>query len=479
MLAVADVNGDGLDDIFIGGAKGQPGKLLMQRPDGRFVSTNEKLFAADAVSEDLGAVFFDADGDGHPDLYVVSGGNEFSPQSPALQDRLYLNDGRGNFRKAVGNLPVEDVSGSRVAAADYDGDGDVDLFVGGRVVPWHYGADPRSMLLQNDGHGHFTDVTKRLAPELEHVGMVTDAVWGDVDGDGRLDLVVVGEWMPITVFHNAGGGRLVRVQTPGLEHSEGWWNRIVAGDFTGHGRVDFIVGNLGLNTRLQASDAEPVTMYVKDFGGNGVTDQIVSVYNRGTSYPLAMRDELIRALPYLKTRYPRYEDYARQTVTDIFSSADLQGAVLKQARTFATALARNNGDGSFTLVPLPREAQLAPVYGITAGDVDGDGKTDLLLAGNFDGVQPELGRMSASYGLVLSGDGSGRFTPVPAARSGFVVPGQARDIQRVRTRQGVLYVVARNNDRPLIFRATAARRALAALGADDDHAVGAAHPVHR
>jgi len=479
MLAVADVNGDGLDDIFIGGAKGQPGKLLMQRPDGRFVSTNEKLFAADAVSEDLGAVFFDADGDGHPDLYVVSGGNEFSPQSPALQDRLYLNDGRGNFRKAVGNLPVEDVSGSRVAAADYDGDGDVDLFVGGRVVPWHYGADPRSMLLQNDGHGHFTDVTKRLAPELEHVGMVTDAVWGDVDGDGRLDLVVVGEWMPITVFHNAGGGRLVRVQTPGLEHSEGWWNRIVAGDFTGHGRVDFIVGNLGLNTRLQASDAEPVTMYVKDFGGNGVTDQIVSVYNRGTSYPLAMRDELIRALPYLKTRYPRYEDYARQTVTDIFSSAALQGAVLKQARTFATALARNNGDGSFTLVPLPREAQLAPVYGITAGDVDGDGKTDLLLAGNFDGVQPELGRMSASYGLVLSGDGSGRFTPVPAARSGFVVPGQARDIQRVRTRRGVLYVVARNNDRPLIFRATPARRALAALGADDDHAVGAAHPVHR
>jgi len=453
MLAVADVNGDGLDDMFIGGAKGQAGKLLIQQPDGRFVSTNERLFDADAGSEDIGAVFFDADGDGHPDLYVVSGGSEFSAMAPALQDRLYLNDGRGNFRKALGSLPDEDVSGSRVAAADYDGDGDVDLFVGGRVVPWHYGVDPRSMLLQNDGRGHFTDVTKRLAPELVRIGMVTDAVWRDVDGDGRPDLIVVGEWMPITVFHNAGGGKLVRVKTPGLEHSEGWWNRIVAGDFTGHGRVDFIVGNLGLNTRFQASQAEPVTMYVKDFDRSGVSKQILSVYDHGTSYPSAMRDELIRALPYLKPRYPRYEDYAGQTVTDIFSAAELAGATVKQAHTFATALARNNGDGSFTLVPLPLEAQLAPVYGILAQDVDGDGKPDLLLAGNFDGVPPEIGRMSASYGLVLRGDGLGRFTPVPAVQSGFTVPGQARDVQRVRTRRGDLYVVARNNDRALVFRA--------------------------
>jgi len=479
MVAVADVNGDGLDDMFIGGAKGQAGKLLIQRSDGRFVSTNEKVFEADAVSEDVGAMFFDADGDGHPDLYVVSGGSEFSAMAPALQDRLYLNDGRGNFRKAVGSLPSEDASGSRVAAADYDGDGDVDLFVGGRVVPWRYGVDPPSMLLQNDGHGHFTDVTRRLAPELERVGMVTDAVWRDVDGDGRLDLVVVGEWMPITVFHNAGGGRLVRAPAPGLEQTEGWWNRIVAGDFTGHGRVDFIVGNLGLNTRLQASEREPVTMYVKDFDGSGVAKQIISVYNHGTSYLMATRDELMAALPSLKARYPRYADYAGQTVGDIFSPAELAGATFKQAHTFATTLVRNNGDGSFTLVPLARAAQLAPVYGILAGDLDGDGKTDLLLAGNFDGVQPEIGRMSAGYGLLLNGDGAGRFTPVRADQSGFVVPGQARDIQRVRTRHGDLYVVTRNNDRPLVFRASPGKRVLAALGADDDHAVGAAHAVHR
>ena len=451
-IAVADVNGDGLDDMFIGGAKNQAGALLIQQPDGHFVRSNPGLFELDSVSEDLGAVFFDANGDGRPDLYVVSGGNEFSAMSPALQDRLYLNDGHGHFHRATGALPLEDVSGSPVAAADYDGDGDVDLFVGGRVVPWHYGADPRSMLLQNDGHGHFTDVTARLAPELVHVGMVTDAVWRDVDGDGRPDLIVVGEWMPITIFHNAGGGRLVRMKTPGLEQSAGWWNRIVAGDFTGHGRVDFIVGNLGLNTRFQATPAEPVTMYVKDFAGNGTDQQIVSVYNHGASYPILLRDDLLRAIPSLKLRYLSYKDYARQSVTDIFTPEQLKGAIYKQAQIFASALARNNGDGSFTLVPLPREAQIAPIYGILPQDVDGDGKTDLLVAGNFDGVQPEIGRMSAGYGLLLRGDGHGNFTPVGIRQSGFSVPGQARDIKRLRTRTGDIYVVARNNDRPLVFR---------------------------
>jgi len=453
-VTVGDVNGDGLDDFFIGGAKGQPGALFIQQRDGRFVRSNpgRGLFERDAVSEDLGAVFFDADGDGRPDLYVVSGGSEFSPLAPALQDRLYLNDGRGRFHKATGSLPAEDNSGSRVVAADYDGDGDIDLFVGGRVVPWHYGADPWSMLLQNDGHGHFTDVTRRLAPDLEHVGMVTDAVWRDVDGDGRPDLVVVGEWMPITIFHNAGGGRLVRVTTPGLERSEGWWNRIVAGNFTGHGRVDFIVGNVGLNTRLQASDSEPVTMYTQDFNGTGPFEQIISVYDQGRSYPIAMRDELLGALPSLKARYPRYKDYANQTVRDILSPQQLAGAIFKQARTFATTLVRNNGDGSFTLVPLPHEAQIAPVYGILAGDFDRDGTTDLVLAGNFEGLQPSIGPMMSSYGLFLHGDGRGNFTPVRASESSFFVPGQARDIQRLRTARGDLYIVARNNDRPLFFR---------------------------
>ncbi|HSD33184.1 MAG TPA: VCBS repeat-containing protein [Gemmatimonadales bacterium] len=456
-MAVADVNGDGLDDAFIGGAKDQPGQLLIQQRGGTFVGGDARPFEQDRVSEDLGVVFFDADGDGDRDLYVVSGGNEFSDMAPALQDRLYLNDGRGHFQKAASHLPPMNISGSRAAAADFDGDGDLDLFVGGRVVPWRYGIDPPSVLLRNDGHGRFTDVTARAAPELARIGMVTDAVWTDVDGDGRVDLLVVGEWMPIAMFHNAGGGMLVRLHPPGLEHSNGWWNRIVAADFTGDGRPDFVVGNLGLNTRLRASATEPATMIVQDFDGNGFVEQVVSTYTDGVSHPLALRDDLLQAVPFLKTRFPTYADYARATTADLFSPQQLAGAVHQQAYTFATALVRNNGAGSFTLVPLPRAAQLAPVYGIVAADCDGDGRLDLLLAGNFDGVKPEIGRMSASYGVFLRGDGRGGFTPLEAAASGFVVPGQARDIQRIRTRHGELYVVTRNNDRPLLFRATPAR----------------------
>ncbi len=371
LMAVADVNGDGLDDLFIGGAKDQASAILIQQADGSFARSNEKLLAQDSISEDIGAVFFDADGDGHPDLYVATGGSEYSEAAPALEDRLYLNDGKGNFRKSIGAIPPLTLSGSRVAAADFDGDGAIDLFVGGRSVPGRYGIDPQSVLLRNDGRGHFTDVTDKAAPGLSHVGMVTDALWKDVDGDGRVDLVIAGEWMPVTIFHNAGAGRLAKVEVRGLEKSNGWWNRIIAGDFTGDGKVDFIVGNLGLNTRLQASANEPATMYVKDFAHNGFLQQIISYYNNGKAYPLTLRDDLIRSLTFLKDRYLNYKDYARQTVADVFPQKDLDEAVVKTAYTFATSLVRNNGDGSFTMVPLPLEAQIAPIYGILAGDFEG------------------------------------------------------------------------------------------------------------
>ena len=451
-MAVGDVNGDGLDDIYFGGAKDQAGKLLIQRRDGSFASSSDAVFANDAVSEDVGAVFFDANGDGAPDLYVVSGGSEYSAGAPALQDRLYLNDGRGVFRKAEGYLPSESASGSRVVAADYDGDGDIDLFVGGRSVPWSYGTNPQSMLLRNDGTGHFRDVTATAAPELAHIGMVTDAVWTDVNGDGRLDLVVVGEWMPITIFRNMGGGKLARIAAPGLAKSNGWWNRIVAADMNADGHVDFIVGNLGLNGPFRASERRPVTMTLKDFNNNGSVEQVLAYYNGDANYPLPMRDALIGALPSLTSRFPKYSDYARATMKDIFTPAELSGAIVKEADNFATSIVRNNGDGSFDAFPLPSEAQLAPVYGIVAADFDHDGHLDLLLAGNFDGFQPEIGRMSSSYGLVLRGNGQGKFTPMRAAQSGFMVPGQTRDIKRIRASSGELYVVARNNDRPLVFR---------------------------
>ena len=444
LVTVGDVNGDGLDDFFIGGAKGQPSALYVQRANGTFAATNQALFAQDQIAEDLGAAFFDADGNGTLDLYVVTGGTEFSALAPAFEDRLYLGDSRGSFRKASG-LPSLFSSGSRVAVSrDF-------VFVGGRAVPGRYGVDPPSALLKRDSRGRFTDVTVQVAPELAHLGMVTDALWVDVDGDRRDDLVVVGEWMPITIFRNT-GTRLERVVTRGLENSAGWWNRIIGADFTGDGRVDFVIGNVGLNTRLRASAAEPARMYVKDFDGNGFPEQIITCYEAGVAYPLALRDELTSALPYLKSRYPKYADYAQQTVQDIFGGNALAGALVKQAQTFATVLARNNGDGSFTLVPLPREAQIAPVYGLLAGDFDRDGRLDVLLAGNLAGVQPAIGAMTASYGLLLRGDGRGGFSPVRATDSGFLVPGQARDIQRLRTRRGDLYIVARNNDRPLFFR---------------------------
>jgi hypothetical protein len=457
LMAVADVNGDGLDDIFIGGAKGQASALVIQRPDGSFAKSNEQLLAQDSTSEDVGATFFDANRDGHLDLYVSTGGSEFSEGAPALEDRLYLNDGKGNFRKAVGALPPMAISGSRVAAADFDGDGAIDLFVGGRSIPGRYGLDPQSVLLKNDGRGHFTDVTERAAPGLSHIGMVTDATWRDVDGDGRPDLIVVGEWMPITIYHNAGGGKLVKKDVPGLEKSNGWWNRIIAGDFDGDGRPDFIVGNVGLNTRLQANERQPFTMYVKDFANTGFVQQVISYYNDGKPYTLSLRDDLSRSLPYLKDRYHDYKDFAKQTFTDVFPARELDGAVVKNAYTFATTLARNNGDGTFTMIPLPLQAQISPVYGILATDVDGDGKNDLMMAGNFEGVKPEIGTMTAGFGVYLRGDGKGHFTPVGELDSGFLVPGQARDIARVRTRSGDIYVVSRNNDRPLIFRPTGGR----------------------
>jgi hypothetical protein len=254
----------------------------------------------------------------------------------------------------------------------------------------------------------------------------------------------------VSVLRGHGDGTFGPVVTDAAGSSP---ESIVAGDFTGDGRTDFVVGNLGLNTRLTATPAEPATMFVKDFDRNGFVEQVVATYVRGVLRPLALRDDLIRAHPHLKARYPSYQDYARQALTDVFSSAELADAERKEAHTFASALVRNDGDGAFTLLPLPREAQVFPVYGILTSDFDGDGALDLLLAGNFDGVKPEIGRMSAGYGLFLRGDGKGGFVPVPARESGFFVPGQARDIQRLRTRRGEVYVVTRNNDRPLVFRA--------------------------
>ncbi|HEV8355980.1 MAG TPA: FG-GAP-like repeat-containing protein [Gemmatimonadales bacterium] len=454
-LAIGDVNGDGLDDIYIGGAKWQAGRLYLQQRNGAHRAADQPAFRADSLSEDVDAVFFDADGDGDLDLYVVSGGNEFWGDHPALQDRLYRNDGSGNFQRASGALPGFAESGSCVVPGDFNGDGRIDLFVGRRVVARQYGLSPRSYLLENDGAGHFRDVTLEKAPALAEAGMVTSAAWTDSDGDGRLDLVVAGEWMPIRVFRQENGRFIDRTREAGLEGTEGWWNTVRAADLNGDGRPDLVLGNLGLNSYLRASSGEPARLYVRDFGHNGTLEQILTFYKHGTSYPLAGRDELVRLLPQLRSRYVSYAAFGASRIEDIFPAEELRQAKLLEARMFASSVALNDGKGRFSVRPLPIEAQFAPIRAVLAEDFDGDGKVDLLVAGDFYGAPPMLGRYDAGYGLLLRGDGAGRFEAVDLEADNLVIEGQARHLGIVRRAGGErVILVARNNGRVQVLRPT-------------------------
>jgi hypothetical protein len=457
-LAIGDVNGDGLDDIYVGGAKWQPGKLLVQQSDGTFRPSNQPALAADSVSEDVDAVFFDANGDGFQDLLVVSGGNEFWGDADALRPRLYLNDGHGNFHRAKDALPDIFENGSCVVVGDFNGDGAPDLFLGSRVVARSYGVIPKSHLLQNDGHGHFSDVTLEKAPQLSEAGMVSSAAWTDYDHDGKLDLVVVGEWMPVRVFHQENGKFVDRTREAGLSDTNGWWNSVAAVDLRGTGRQDLVLGNLGLNSYLHASRQEPARLYINDFSHTGGLEQILTFYKHGVSYPVAGRDELLKKIPSLKNKYPSYKDFGASRIEDIFPAADVRSATVREAYTFASSVALNNGNGTFTVQQLPTEAQFAPIYTSLAEDFDGDGRVDLLVGGNFYGVTPILGRYDASYGLMLRGKGDGHFEPVDMEKSGVTIEGEVRRIKSIRGAKGArLIAVARNNDKLEILRVRPAR----------------------
>ncbi len=450
-LAVADVNGDGLDDIYAGGAKWQLAQLLLRSRDGRFHASAQPAFRADSLHEDIAAAFFDADGDGDRDLYVVSGGNEFWEGDP-LRDRLYLNNGRGRFHRSERALPEFVHNGSCVVPGDFDADGDVDLFVGSRVVSRHYGVIPQSYLLENDGRGQFRDVTAEKAPAVAQAGMVTDARWLDYDGDGSLDLVVVGEWMPVTVFRQEHGRLIDRTSESGLAATHGWWNSIEAADLNGDRRQDLVLGNLGLNSVLRASRTEPARLYVGDFFHTGTPAQILTSYRHGVSYPLFGRDELTQALPALRKRYPTYASFGASRIEDIIPKQELRQARVLEAYTFGNAIALNRGS-SFELRALPTEAQFAPISASLAGDFDQDGTIDLMTGGNFFGVTPVEGRYDASYGLLLRGDGRGGFTAVELDTSGLVLAGQVRRMAFLNDAQGRrLVVVAMNNDVLRILR---------------------------
>jgi hypothetical protein len=457
-LAVADVNGDGLDDVYIGGAKWQPGQLYLQQRDGTFRASAQPSIAADSLAEDVDAAFFDANGDGYPDLVVASGGNEFWGEADALRPRLYLNDGHGNFRRDVNAFPGIFENASCVVPGDFDGDGHVDLFIGSRVVSRQYGIIPRSHLLRNDGTGRFTDVTLERAPALSQAGMVSSAAWIPSATAGRLDLAVVGEWMPVRVFRQEAGRFVDRTAESGLAGTSGWWNTVTAVDLRGNGRTDLVLGNLGLNSYIRASKSEPARLYVNDFAHNGSLQQILTFYKDGVSYPIAGRDELVRLIPSLRSRYPSYKDFGASRVEDIFAPADLKQAQVREATTFASAVALSDGKGSFTLQPLPIEAQFAPVYAALAGDYTGDGITDLIVAGNFSGVTPVRGRYDASYGLLLRGDGKGGFSSVDMEASRLLIEGEVRHMRPLKAANGDrLVVVARNDTTVEVLRALAPR----------------------
>jgi len=446
-MAKGDVNHDGLEDIFIGGAAGHAGKLFVQNRSGSFAAQNESCFEKDRDCEDIGTLFFDADGDKDLDLYVASGGNEFNKDSPALQDRLYLNNGKGSFSKSTDQIPVMLTSNSCVKAADVDNDGDPDLFVGGRLIPMTYPVAPRSYILENNGKGYFKDVTDQYNRALMNPGMVTDAVWTDFNKDQLTDLILVGEWMGIRVFRNEGRKLTEISDNCGLNNTEGWWNRIEAADFDRDGDMDYVLGNLGLNSQIRASETEPASMYARDFDNNGSMDALMCYFILGESYPYNSKDDLQDQIPFIEKKYPTYESYTNVKITDIFTEQELKSALLLKVNNFASCYMENKGNNRFSLSPLPLIAQFSPIYAMQTGDMNQDGNPDIILAGNFYGTRMKFGRFDANRGLLLLGNGKGNFSPRNDLQSGFNITGEVRDIADVKLASGkMLMIFVLNND---------------------------------
>ncbi|MGH7575076.1 MAG: VCBS repeat-containing protein [Longimicrobiales bacterium] len=453
-LAVADVTGDGLDDVFIGGAAGLPGTLFVQQADGGFIeSTHGQPWAADSDHEDWGAVFFDANGDALADLYVTSGGYHHAPTSRLLQDRLYINQGDGRFTRAADALPEMLTSTASVSAGDFTGDGRPDLFVGGRVTPRNYPYPTRSYLLRNDG-GRFTDVTAAVAPELiEPGGMITEAVWTDFTGDGQLDLVTVGTWMPVQFYANDDGRLRDVTEATRLPPMRGWWYSLAAGDVDNDGDVDLFAGNLGLNHSYTTSADSRFGIYAADFTGNRSTEIILTQEIEGTEYPFYGLALLGKEIDILGTLFPTFESFADASVEQIFGDV-LSGALHYQVDTFATLWLRNNGDATFTSLELPAMAQVAPIRSIIVHDTDGDGNLDVIVAGNLYDTEPNTPRADAGKGLWLRGDGRGGFTPVAPSESGLHAPFDARGLAAINTPAGPAVLVANNGGPLQVFAMT-------------------------
>ena len=450
-MCKGDINQDGLEDIFICGAKNSAGALMIQLQDGSFMKTNMSLLENDKASEDMDCAFFDADNDNDLDLYVASGGSEFSSSSSALLDRLYINNGSGIFTKSSQRLPNgRNESTSCVDAADIDGDGDIDLFVGIRLRTFLYGVPVSGYILLNDGKGNFKNANDNIAPELDEIGMITDALWSDIDNDSLLDLVIVGDWMPVTIFKNENGHFKNITGALGLNDTKGWWKCIKQADLDKDGDMDFVLGNHGLNSRFRGSVKKPVRMYVNDFDRNGKVEHIITTYNGVTAYPMVQQNDIINQIPGLKSRYPTYDSYKEQSVTDIFDPEILSNSVIQEAQNFESSVLLNGSDSGFELKSLPVEVQFSPVFGIIIYDFNHDDHPDILTGGNFYRSKPEAGIYDASYGCLLIGDGRGNFSFLPNRVSGFKSFGEIRDFEMIEDRD--ILIVLKNNDFVEVFK---------------------------
>jgi hypothetical protein len=457
-LASADIDGNGLDDIICGGSSHNSAALFLQQKDGRFI---QKSLLPEALTDiklwdDTGILLFDADGDGDQDLYISSGGYENESNTKPYQDHFYINDGKGGFKENNEAIPQNYGSKFCVRAADFDKDGDLDLFIAGRVDPWNYPKPVSSFIFRNDtksGKIKFTDVTKEVAGELVNIGLVCDALFTDFDNDGWPDLILAGEWMPVTMLKNDSGVFRNVTSLTGIGNRPGWWNSISAGDFDNDGDTDYIIGNLGLNSFYKASEKYPVAIFAGDFDNNGSYDAFPAIYlttsQKDTTirqYPVHMRDDAVKQMISMRSKFQNYRSYAMATIDQLFSKDQLKNSLSLKADYFSSSLCRNDGNNRFTLISLPAQAQISVLNGMTVDDFDGDGNLDVLINGNDYGTEVSVGRYDAMNGLLLKGDGKGNFKPQSIIESGIYIPGNGKGMVKLRS-AGDRYLVAAGQNR--------------------------------